>query len=95
MLGDEADFSCGRTPCIDDKMGLDQGLGGQRPHERAAGFILSHDPEENAARAERRNIARNVAGPADRELVAFHCENRSRCLGRNAGYFAVDEVVEH
>jgi len=36
-----------------------------------------------------------VAGATDGEIVAGHCENRSRRLGRNARDLAVDEVVDH
>ena len=95
MLGDEANLARGRTRRIDDEMGFDQRLGGKRAHERTAGVILSDDAEENAARPERRNVARHVAGPTDGEIVAGDCENRSRRLGRDARDLAVDEVVEH
>ncbi len=95
MLGDEANLARGRTRRIDDKMRLDQRLGGERAHQRAARVILTDDTEENAARAERRNVARHVAGATDGEIVAGHCQNRSWRLGRDARNLAVDEVVEH
>jgi hypothetical protein len=65
MLGDETDLARGRTRRIDNEMGLDQGLGGKRPHQGAAGFILADDADENAARSEAGNVARDVARAAD------------------------------
>src|SRR5262249_50796087 len=91
----EANFARGRTPGIDDEMGLDQRLGGEGAHQRAARIVLSDDTEENAARAKPRYIAGDVAGTADRELVAPHCQDRSRRLGRDARDLAVHEVVKH
>src|SRR5262249_56630398 len=48
MLGNEANFARGRTPGIDDEMGLDQRLGGEGAHQRAARVVLSNDTEANA-----------------------------------------------
>jgi len=95
MLGDEANFARGRTRRIDDEMGFEQRLGGERAHQRAAGVILTDDTKENAARTECHNVARHVAGATDGEIVAGDCENRSRRLGRNARDLAVHEVVNH
>jgi hypothetical protein len=95
MLGNEANLARGRTRRIDDEMRFDQRLGGERAHQRAASVILTDNTEENAARTERRNVARHVAGATDGKIVAGHRENRSRRLGRDARNLAVDEVVEH
>ena len=95
MLGDETDLARGRTRRIDNEMGLDQGLGGKRPHQGAAGFILADDADENAARSEAGNVARDVARAADGQIIARHRQNRSRRFGRNARDFAVDEIIKH
>ena len=51
---------------IDDEMGFDQtGSAASAAHQRAAGLILADDAEKDAARAERGDVARNVAGAAD------------------------------
>src|SRR5262249_4439721 len=95
MLGYEPNLARRRTPCIDDKMRLNQRLGRERAHQRAAGVIFSHNTEEDTARAKCRDVARNVASAAHREFVALDCENRSRRVGRDARDLAVDEIVEH
>ena len=95
MLGHEANLARCRTLRIDDQMRLNQRLGRESAHQRTTGVIFSDDAEEDTARAKRGDVARHVASAANRELVAFDCENRSRCLGRNARDFAIDEIVEH
>jgi hypothetical protein len=85
MLGNEVNLARGRTRRIDDEMGFDQRLGGKRAHQGAAGVILSDDAEEHAARPERRDVARHVAGATDGEIVAGDRENRSRRLRVRCG----------
>src|SRR5262249_21621666 len=93
--GYEPNLARRRTLCIDDKVRLNQGLSRERAYQRPTGVILSHDTEENTARAKRGDVARHVASAAHRELVAFDRENGSRRLGRDARDLAVDEIVEH
>jgi hypothetical protein len=95
MLGDETDLARGRTRRVDNEMGLDQGLGGKRSHQGAAGFILADDADENAASPEAGNVARDVARAADGKIIARHRQDRSRGFGRNTRDFAVDEIIKH
>ena len=46
-------------------------------------------------RAERRDIARHIAGAADLDFAARHREHRRRRLRRDARDLAIDEIVEH
>jgi hypothetical protein len=63
---------------------VDQGLGGKRPHQGAAGFILADDTDENTAGPEAGNVARDVARTPDGKIIARHRQNRGRRFGRNA-----------
>ena len=68
MLGDEADLARGLARRIDHQMEFDQRMGAERLGQRAAGIVVADDADENAARAERDEIARDIAGAADHQL---------------------------
>ena len=65
VLGDEADLARGQARAVDDQMRFDQRLGAQRGGERAAGVVVADHADEDAARAERGDVARHIAGAAD------------------------------
>ena len=67
----------------------------KRIGQRQAGVVVADEADENAARAERGDIARDVAGAADLTFAVPDREHRRRRLGRNARDLAVDEIVEH
>ena len=67
----------------------------QRGGERAAGLVVADHADEDAARAERHQIARDVAGAADHQLAALDRDHRRRRLRRDARHLAVDELVQH
>ena len=95
MLRDEAHLAGGRARAVDDQNGLDRGIGRQRGVERAPRLVVADHADEDAARAERGDIARHVAGAADHEFAVADGEHLRRRLGRDAGDLAVDEIVEH
>ena len=96
MFRYESDLA-GRTPrLVDDEIRLDQtfvlceGVG-----QRESGLVVADEADEDAARAERRDVARHIAGAADLDLAVRDREHRGRRLRRNARDLAIDEVVEH
>jgi hypothetical protein len=95
MLRDETDFARGRPGRIDHQRGLDQRIGLQPRDDVARRIIGADETDEDAARAERGDIARDIAGAPDGELVALHRQHRRRRLRRNPSDLAIDEVVEH
>ena len=96
VLGDEADLARGRPRRIDDQMGFDQRLSARARASSARPASSSPTtPTKDAARAERGNVARHVAGAADDQLAAGHRKDRRRRLRRDARDLAVDELVEH
>ena len=60
-----------------------------------AGLVLADQADEDAARAERGDVARDVAGAADIGLAALHRDHRRRRFRRNPRHLAIDEFVEH
>ncbi len=81
---------------IDHQIGHDQTVKfAERVGQRQAGLIVADQSDEYAARSERRDVARDVAGAADLDLAARDHQHRRRRLRRNARDFAIDEIVEH
>src|ERR1043165_2413187 len=68
---------------------------GERLGERTSGLVIAHHADENAARTERNQVARDIAGAADHRLRALAGDYRRRRLRRDARDIAVDELVEH
>src|SRR5437764_149430 len=95
MFADEAHLSRRRTCTIDDQGGFYELLGLQPCNDIAPRIVIPDQPDKDAARAERSDVARHVAGPADRDFVALDRQHRCRRLGRNTTDLAIDEVVEH
>jgi hypothetical protein len=91
----EADFACGHARRVDHQMEFDQRMGGQRLAQRAAGIVVADHADKNAARAERDQIARHVAGTADHYFGALDRDHRRRRFRRNARDLAIDELVQH
>ena len=57
--------------------------------------VVTDKTDEDAARTERRDVARDIAGAADHRLGAIDGDHRRRRLRRDARHIAIDEVVEH
>ena len=95
MLGHEPHFLRGGTRGVGDEIRLDPAFGRERVHEPPPGLVLADDADEQACRAERRDIARDIAGAADHDLLPPDGDHGRGRLGRNAQHFAVDEIVEH
>ena len=95
MLGDEAHFARRRPRFIDHQFGHDRAELGERLAQREPGLVVADEADKNAGRAERRDVARHIAGAADLDRVALDRQHRRRRLGRNARDLAIDEVVEH
>ena len=96
VLGDEAHLARGLPRLVDHKIGNDQTVElAERVGQRQAGLVVADQTDEDAFRAERRDIARHIAGAADLDRAVPDREHRRRRLGRNARDFAIDEIVEH
>ena len=96
MLGHEAHLARGVPSGLDHEMRNDRAFElGERIGQRPRRVVLADEPDENALRAERRDIARDIAGAADLDLAARDRKHRRRRLRRNARDFAVDEIVKH
>ena len=95
MLGDEADLARGLALAIDDQMEFDQRMGAQRLGQGAACLIIADRSDKDAARAERHQIARDVARAADHQLRALDRNDRRRRFRRNARHLAIYELIQH
>ena len=96
MFGDEAHLARGLPRLVDHQIGHDQtGELAERVGQRQTRLIVADQADQNAFRAERRDIARHIAGTADLDRAVPDREHRRRRLGRNARDFAIDEIVEH
>ena len=60
-----------------------------------ARLVLADQADEDAARAERGDVARDIAGAADIGLAALHGNHRRGRFRRNPRHLAIDEFVEH
>ena len=60
-----------------------------------AGVVLADQADEDAARAERGDVARDIAGAADIGFAALHGNDRRGRFRRNPRHLAIDEFVEH
>ncbi len=96
VLGHEAHLARGVAPGIGDQMRNDRAVKlGEGIAQNPAGVVLADEADEDAARAERGDIAGDIAGAADLDLAALNRQHRSRRLRRYAGDFAIDEIVQH
>ena len=95
MLGDEAHLARGRPPGIANQHAFDQALLRKQAFQFRARVVLADQADENAARAEGSDIARDIAGAADIDLAALHGNHRRGRFRRNPRHLAIDEFVEH
>ena len=95
MLRHEANLARGLPRRIDHQVEFDQRMGAERLAQRAAGLVVADHADENAARAERDQIARHIAGAADHHFGALDRDHRRRRFRRNARHLAIDKFVEH
>src|SRR6185369_9403641 len=95
MLGDEANLARGLSLGVHHQMEFDERMRAERVGERAAGLVVAHDADEDAACAESDQIARDVAGAADHQFAALNGNHRRGRFRRDARHLAIDELVEH
>ena len=96
MFGHEAHLARCLPSGVDHQIGHDRAAElAERIGQRQPGLVVADQADENAARPERRNVARDVAGAADFDLVVADREHRRRRFGRNARDVAIDEIVKH
>ena len=95
VLGDETDFSGCLPLAVDHQIKFDQWMSAQRLGQGAACLIVADRSDEYAARAERHEIARDIAGAADHQLGALYRNHRRRRFRRNPRHVAIDEFVQH
>src|SRR5262245_49934237 len=95
MLRDESHLARRRTRSIDDQRGFYERLRLQSRDDVASRLVIADHADEDAARSKRSDVARNVAGAADRDFAALDRQHRRGRLRRDAPNLAVDELVEH
>ncbi len=95
MLGDETHLSRRRPRRIAHQNAFDSAFFRQRGLELRSRVVLADQADEDAARAERGDIARHVAGAADIGFAPLHGNHRRRRFRRNPRHLAIDEFVEH
>ena len=95
MLGDEAQLSRRRAAGIGNQHGLDPAFLGQLATKFRARLVFADQAHKNAARAERGDVARDIAGAADIGLAALDGDDRRGRFRRNPRDLAVDEFIQH
>jgi hypothetical protein len=91
-----AQLACRRPRAIEDQARGNPAVAAAEPRTQGlADRIVADDANEKAARAEACNVAGDVAGAADDDVLARDIDHRRRRLRRNAGYLAIDEIVQH
>ncbi len=78
MIGDEAHFSRRRPPGIANQHAFDAAFPGKLGLQLRAGGVLADQSDEDTARAERGDVARDIAGAADIDFSALHSNDRRR-----------------
>jgi len=96
MLGYESYLPRGMAARFNHKMGSDRATKlGERFRQSARRVVFADESDEYASRAERADIAGDIAGAADLDFAARNLEHRRWRFGRNPAHLPVDEVVEH
>src|SRR5258705_2119722 len=95
MCGEEADLWGLRPWGIADQQALDPAVLRKQSFELAAGVVLADQADEDAASAERGDVARDIAGAADIGLAALDRDDRRWRFRGNPRHLAVDEFVQH
>ena len=95
MFGHETHLSRRRPSWIANQRAFDQAFPREPGLQGLAGIILADQSDQDAARAEGSDIARDVAGAADVGLAALDGDDRCGSLRRNPRHLAIDEFVEH
>ena len=70
MLGNEAHLARGRSGFVGDQFGRNRRQLAERLAEFGAGLVAADQADENALGAQRRDVARDIAGAADLDRVA-------------------------
>ena len=63
--------------------------------QSCARIVVADQADKDAARAERSDVARDIAGAADIGLAALDGDHRRGRFRRNPRHLAIDEFVEH
>src|SRR5712672_2456533 len=95
MLGDEADLSRRRPRGIANQHAFDPALLRKLSLQLVTGRVLADQANEDAASAERGDVARDVASAADTGLAALDRDDGCRCFRGNPRHLAIDEFVQH
>ena len=67
----------------------------QRVEQPTARFVLSGESNRDGRTAERRNVARRVAGSSRNDLRRVVVQDQHRCLARDARDVAVNELIDN
>src|SRR5215211_2151563 len=95
MLGNETDLSRRGPQGVADQHALDPALLRKLSLQLAARVVLADQADEDAASAERGDVARDIAGAADIGLAALDRDHGRRRFRGNPRHLAIDEFVEH
>src|ERR1700681_3813625 len=95
MLGYEAHLSRRRPRGIAHQHAFDLTFLRKLSSQFRPYLVLTNQPDEDAAGAERGDVAGDIAGAADIGLAALDRNDRRGRFRRNPRYLAVDKFVEH
>ena len=95
LIGDVADFFRGAAAFRRQQGIGDARFARKKSLDARAGGILARAPDQGGAPAQRRDIARDIARPAQCRYFAFHRQHRHRRFRRDAGNARIDKAVEH
>ncbi len=93
--GDEARFDAGLAPGFGEELGLDARLERHQASGLAPRLVVADDGEEARPGAQRRDVARDIAGTPQHDALALDAQHRDGRLGRDALDRPVDIAVDH
>jgi len=81
MFGDEANLAGCLARSVHDEVGDDRTELGERVGQRQPGLIVADKADEDALRSQRREVARDITGTADRDRIVLDRKDRSGASG--------------
>ena len=96
MLGDKADLAGRMAARLDNEMRCDCAVKfGECFRQSARRLVFTDEADEYASRAERADVAGDIAGAANLDFAARHSQHRGWRFWRNPAHLAIDEIVKH
>src|SRR5271157_2660766 len=95
FLRHEADLARGGPARFNDQMRLYALFASEHVRKVTTSIISTDYAYNDATSAKAGNIAGHITGASDHQLPSRYRQDRRGRLGRDAGHFAIDEIVEH